>query len=648
MPPTCTLWLNGSRFADGQPGEPDDAPVALTGLVVTWGRASTIDQPSAATCAFSVLDAPGGQRFNDAGLQIGARIMVRADATIYPDPTRSIVVDPSFESAATGSVPSVLSTNVAAGRPVVSTTRAHTGTKSARIDPADASRSVRVILPPAPLSAAHDASAWDAVPKTTAGQSWSVGLSVWLGAWLGFVPTATVRPAYFDRPWGPARAVSGPSVAKGAPDANGWTVFAGTVTPPADVWIGVCLDLYPTGPRWDDVAPAVSWDSLAASPVWDSLAVVYVDDVTVLAPATGAARAGCVFNGRLTDLQARYDTDAGATIVDAIAQDDTAELANRYTGSLPAWPAESLATRMGRIVAGSGQSIGYTIDPSAQAYQVSYRANTESAPALSLARDLAASVAGALWCATSLSTGPYLYLEDMNSRPAMLVLVKQGSVIVIAPPTVAPRGAVTVDACSVLLDPVQWEQTTADIATRTVVSYQDQTDPVNPKAMTVSSVDAVAEQTYGRLRLQLDTELTAKTDAQYISDALLARVTASSMTLWRVAGLTWRAELDEPLTPAQLSAVMQILDGATRLGLPILLTNLPSWSPVPAKTTVAPLYLEGGRMSNTDGRWQLELVTSNAAAMGAGAVKWDQLDASWQWDQFDPSVTWNELNGVGI
>jgi hypothetical protein len=92
---------------------------------------------------------------------------------------------------------------------------------------------------------------------------------------------------------------------------------------------------------------------------------------------------------------------------------------------------------------------------------------------------------------------------------------------------------------------------------------------------------------------------------------------------------------------------MTILDATTRIGLPILLTDVPAWSPAPTRADV-PLYLEGAKLTNHDGAWTLELLTSSAAAQGAAAITWDDVPPAWAWDQFDPTITWNDLRGVGI
>lgn len=75
LPATCELWVNGVRFADGQPAELTTDPVALSGLTLTWGRKSTVDQPSPSVLTFTVLDPPGGNRFEQA-VPLGAGVRI--------------------------------------------------------------------------------------------------------------------------------------------------------------------------------------------------------------------------------------------------------------------------------------------------------------------------------------------------------------------------------------------------------------------------------------------------------------------------------------------------------------------------------------------------------------------------------------------
>jgi hypothetical protein len=639
LPPAVSLWVDGVRFADGQPGEPDTLPVALTDLAVTWGRQSTVDQPTPASLSFVVMDVGGGERFTSR-LHMGARVLVRADAVIYPAPSVSVVVDPGFEAAAVGSAPSTVSSNAGVA---VTAARAATGAHSARVRPVDPSRGVRVVFPPAPLTP-DDPSGWDAIPRTQPGQSWGYGAAVWVPEYLAAVARVTVRPAWFPRPWGPPTVVDEP--AAGGPPAAGWVTFAGTVNPPADVWVGVVLDVYPTGPAWLDVPGSTTWAGLSTPvPSWLDLADVYVDDLSVLAPDAGAARAGSVFDGRITDMVARYDIDRGATIVDVIAQDDTAELANRYVGTTP-WAAEPLSARFGKIVTASGQVVTYVVDAGPGALQVTYR-DVDAQPALTLLQELAESANGVLWAASSIGTGPFLRLEDIGARPALQKLIRGADlVVVIVPADIVGTSGITVSACDVLLDPVRWEIDSTDSATRIDVGWLEQVvdaGVTKPAARTVTLVDTAAETATGRRRVGVQTQLTTSANASTVGAAMLARLTAGG---WRVGGLTWRAEIDDPLTPAGIAAVMQVLDGSTRLGLPIMLTDLPDWSPIPAGTDV-PLFLEGGRFANVDGAWQLDLVTSSAKAQGAG-VKWQEIPAAWTWQQFSPDITWNDLYGVRV
>lgn len=73
---TCEVWVDGQRYADGQPAEDTSEPFALTDLTVTWGRGSTIDQPNPATCTFTIMDPPGGAvRFDDT-VALGSGIVI--------------------------------------------------------------------------------------------------------------------------------------------------------------------------------------------------------------------------------------------------------------------------------------------------------------------------------------------------------------------------------------------------------------------------------------------------------------------------------------------------------------------------------------------------------------------------------------------
>jgi hypothetical protein len=455
-----------------------------------------------------------------------------------------------------------------------------------------------------------------------------------------------VHPVAFTQPWPGTERVLPDVAGAGAPDAGGWSVHAADVTPAGGVWLGVAVDIYPTGPAWDDVPAGLAWSAIPAGVTWTELAATYVDDLVILAPAAGAARAGEVFTGRVTDLAAEWSPDvgdAGGTLVKVTAQDDTAELANRYVGAEP-WAAEPLATRFGRILTAAGQTMQYTVDPVPGARQVTYR-DVDNQSAGGLLADLAKSAGGALWSATSLTTGPYLRLEDIDARPPLYTLAMDaGGVIRIVPASTVGGHGLVISACDVLLDPIQWIQDVADVATRVAIGWKDQTpDPVKPVDKTVTVINAPAESAAGQRRVQVSTELALLPDATAVANSILARM---GNTGWRIRGVTYQVDAGDPLGPAGIAAVMTILDATTRIGLPILLTDVPAWSPAPTTADV-PLYLEGAKLTNTAGAWTLELVTSAAHATGAADTAWNQLPVDWSWDEWDAEISWSDLAGVG-
>ncbi len=623
--PTCTVWIDGVRMADGCIlDEIDTDPVVLTGLKVVWGRDNTIDQPEPGTAVFDVLDVGGGVRFVDV-LHIGSKVEIRAEATIYPDPTIPVFTyDAGFEGMAVDSTPPSSATNtvvtVSAGGPP------RTGIRSARIVASAYNTGPgSVIFPPGPFSAS--ASAWDAIPRTFQGQTWQYGMSVLATQLFGFAQTVRVRPVAFTAP-NAASATVLTSFTLTAPYGTvGWSDLLSDFEPPEGVWLGLQVEITPAGgAQWDQVPADVTWDSVDPALQWDAIGGVYVDNLKILAPATGALRVGTIFTGRITDMEASYDLDMGGTLVKCIAQTHLAELDNRYVGDVP-WLAEPLANRFKRIVDASGQTINYQIDSSVQGKQITWR-DVDAQPSGDLLHQLAQSVGGALWSAATSSGDAYVWLEDINNRPSMRKLMQDPDLVIrihLDSTIVDGTQAIEIDACDVLLEPVKWVQTTEDDSTRVVVTWQEQTLDTegNPKP---TSRDYIAdnpnqEALTGRRRMQTTTQLANLSDAQLLADSLMARMSAPG---WRIDGLIWDMELTDRLDAAALDKVMTILDGVKRLGLGILLTNVPEWAP-PATGEDIWLFLEGATFFNQDGAWRLELLVSNGLAQGAATVRWDDL-----------------------
>jgi hypothetical protein len=110
---------------------------------------------------------------------------------------------------------------------------------------------------------------------------------------------------------------------------------------------------------------------------------------------------------------------------------------------------------------------------------------------------------------------------------------------------------------------------------------------------------------------------------------------------WRASGLTIDDD-DVAPTVDGVDLMLALLDGTSRIGAPIVLGDLPEWTPAGATVGV---YLEGGTYRYVGGRWVLELGVSASTGLGESAA-WDELDPSWQWDQWSPEITWDDLRGV--
>lgn len=624
----CQVYIDGVRVADGRPGDDPTAPTVLSGLSFDWGRSSTVDQPDASSCSFQLLDEHGGTSFLQL-VRTGLPVDVVATGTVYTDPDTSTVLDPSFDTTPIGETPgSVRSTNA------FSTVQLAPGARQAlRIVPKDAGTADSVLIAPAPFSAAPGA--WDEIPATVGGQTWSVSVDV-------FAPVgaaATVQPVMiFDPAGNRVENVGTPITAAGT---GTFATLTTKIVPPAPgAWIGVRVRVYPTGPRWVD-APG-TW---AATPgTWLDRAIAYVDDVMILAPESGLIRSVLVFSGRVTDVAAGYDDAADAPVVDVTAVDFTADLDNVRIGDEP-WPVETFATRFDRVVTLAGLEVDPIIDDGLTGYQLSYQ-DVDSQPATGLLKDYSQSVDGVMWSATHQTTGPYLHVEDTTARTPLFELQENPAGLVVIVPSTATGVGQEISACDVLRAPVTWEQSVADVATRVAVTWLEQGVDEEGKATTtertVTLVDDALEATYGQRGVSVSTLLADADDARDVASRILTR---TSIVGWRVTGLT--IDDDESLdTPDDVAVAMllRLLDGTSRNGLPIILTDLPAWSPLGPSL---PVYLEGGTYTHEAGTWTLELTVSRAEGQGR-SVEWDELDPEWAWVDFDPAIAWDDLVGVGV
>ena len=200
-----------------------------------------------------------------------------------------------------------------------------------------------------------------------------------------------------------------------------------------------------------------------------------------------------------------------------------------------------------------------------------------------------------------------------------------------------------ISACDVLRDPVRFVLDVSDIATRTTVSWQEQTTDDEglpaPTERTVATIDPDREIEYGTRNISVQSMLTTATDAQTCSQT---RLLARSIGTWRLDGLLV-ADADFQVPDQQAAQIlMALLDGVKRGGLLLRVTELPGWSPLGETANV---YLEGGQYGFSGGGWELALTVSRTTGQGTSAA-WDELGASWQWDQWQPALTWDELRGI--
>lgn len=629
---SCDVTIDGQRVPTGLPGDNAADPTALSGLALTWGRGTTVDQPDPATLTLSLLDLPGDRSFMRLA-RLGAPVTVAASATVWPEPTVSIHHDPTYAGYPDGArLPIGLPAGAAA---VAGSIR---GRRGAVITP-PLTDALTVTIPPAPpVPQGTRPDAWDGVPKTSAGEPWTV--QMWVRLPLG--AQAILRPVEFPGPYlaaardAPARK-SFPNMLIG--DGTWKSLRVQLTAQHDDVWLGARLTVQPTGVPWDN-APWPSWDAVPDAITWDDLSLIGITDVGILAPVAGVTRTVQVFAGRITDATAQYSRDAGGVITSVTAQDFQADLANAYVGDNP-WPAETAGARIRRILAAISSPVRLLADPRPEALRLS-RTDVDRRSAGELLRQAAASTDAVLRAAVHPVTGPYLRLEDPAGRPALRMLqLGAGGLVEIAPVPITGDSATIIDAADVDLDPLTWQQSVADVCSRATIDWLDQTTTPNTTGRTVTVTSDRALRAVGERTVSLSSQLTTDTDAASIGSQLLARL---DETMWRATGVVIDTGTAIDLGPDLTAQVVTLLDGTARIGRPVQITGIPEWTPSPAATTAG--YIEGGTYSYIAGCWTLALNISAPNGLGA-SITWDQLDPTWTWDQFSPEITWDDLTGVG-
>jgi hypothetical protein len=628
---TCTVLVDGVRAADGSPGDDLSGPVLLENLAVTWGRSDTMSQPDADSCTFELLDSVGGGEGFASLFRTGSRIdvLARGDLSSEAQTQVQTFTNSDFESAA-------VTWSTTGGTAARVTSRFLSPSHALSVRPSSSAQAAVLLLAPAPFeSAGTNPDAWDDIATTELGQSWTVKLALWMppGA------VAEIRPVLFSGPYANAGTIA--SVAPTIANGNGaWQTWRTeyVVTDSLSRWVGIEVRLFPAGPAWNDVPPTLLWDFVDPTITWDDFGTMYVDDAQVIAPGQSHGSV-LVFAGRVTELTSQWDDAAAAPLVSVVANGFTADMQNRSVGDEP-WNVESVAVRSQRILNAVGLPVSIDIDASLAPILLSWR-DVDSQGAIGLLQSIATSVDGVLWPAVHAALGAYLRLEDPALRLSLLLLIEDetGTIVIVEG---NPEESLRLSACDILRDPISWTQSVSDVATRVSVTWKaqgvdDQGLPTTTE-VTEHLIDAALEAEHGTRAVSVSTELQSATDANAVAQRVLKRTSSDA---WRASGLTLDDD-DIAGNDQGRSLLLDLLDGTSRIGAPIVITDLPSWAPAGSESGV---YLEGGTYTYVGGRWVLELVVSSSDGFG-GSAAWDDLDPDWTWDQFDPTITWNDLHGV--
>jgi hypothetical protein len=614
----CQVYVDGARLADTAEAYVGSTPTVLTGLSLTWGRSTVVDQPDVSSCTFTVADKGGDADFLGV-LHVGRIVDVYGSAEISggTDPV-DVIVDGSFEI-------NDLAARIrySGGTAVIDMTNPYDGDRAIRATPQPA---VKITIPPAPWST--DPTAWNAIPKAMVGQTWTVGVQLQLGTDL----TATIQPVAFASPASSDGTPVGTAHQLATPSTN-YQPLAATWTADQETWLGMVVTI--TGVRrWVDlVGPwtAQTW-------TWQAAGTALVDAASVLAPPQ-AAQQVLAFSGRITDLTA--SSTGGRVEVAVTASDRLADLGNDYIGDNP-WAMQTIGTRVTRIVSLAATRFSVDIAAWPKARNVTW-VDIDSQPVAGLLSDLATTADAVLWSRFLANRGFSLWMEDPGERQAMATLALVGGVVEIVGQT-RPGGGIAVSACDMLNDDVAWRQDVADVLSVVDLTWLEQTlDEEGMPAPTERHIvitDAAAVTSFGQRRLGYETQLVNATDGNTVATRLMSR---SRSLGWMVSGMTWDTDAPIMWSDEDRATALRILNGTLRIGLPIVISDLPDWTP---SGPSVPCYLEGGTYTYEAGRWVLAMNLSPAGLTGQ-SLTWAQTDPSFTWAQVDPDIAWFDMWGVG-
>lgn len=622
----CTVLVAGQAFNDGSNRPPSDpSAVVLSGLSVTWGRSTTIDQPEPATCTFAVENWTADNGWLDT-LRVGQSVAVDAAGIDTQTPTTGTYDDPDITRLAPIEVAADARRNVAVqltadGAALTATGSTLTTGYWARLLPDDPST--------AP-------SAWVTIPRMGASQEWRVRV-------VGRAPYGAICRLQ-------ALAMSSPTTSAGSIQLSGThLVGAFDSLEPFRVpshhdgrWAAIMLETY--FGIWSGMAG--TW---AAQPqTWHEMATTAVTYADVYCPTDTRELSVRVFSGRITDVEAAWDASSGGLTANVTAADITSDMANRRVGAEP-WPTEAADVRIGRIIDAADAAVTVRIDDGIGAYLIAAQDVDAQSP-VALLDDVAASVDAVRWPASSELDGEYLWFENVSARPSGRALRMVGGYVVVTVDGTA-QGALVLDACAVIRDPVTWRQDSADVITRVGMRWLELGVGTDGKPTETERTEWLtspdAETVYGVRTLSVGTQLTTQADAITVGAAIAGRVWGEG---WRIDGL---AVIDADLADVGISGglsptviMAELLDSTRRIGRMAELHSMPAWAPNVTSPDQNPVvYLEGGHYSYDGADWLLALVTSDSRGQGVGAA-WADLIPEWRWVDFHPELTWAGIRGA--
>lgn len=575
-PIRTSLIIGDKRIANTRENLEKGQPAALDGLEINYGRNTSIDdvKPGSLSGQILIPDDTQAQAFINQTLKPGASVDVQAE----------------YDIDTTGNTP-IQSLNVL---PM--------GLATKRVGPSvevtAAARPATIWIAPAPFEEpGQNSGSWNAInPPLYFGTPMSIGLQMTVKE---FLPKSV-------RAW--LVALPNPSIDANAPVTPLYMKVKGDLMHvdnsekyymPAAGYPAIKLEI-PAGSFDKATSALISSSSLTLN----SLSTVAIYEQILITPERAALSDRPVFSGYLTGWTARKT--AQGTLIDIEATDILGRLDTLMLGAPPR-PRETVHDRIKWALNAADRRIALvsnaTRNPLVEVLDVDNRS------ALDIIQEAARAASLTVWASARPDGADTILIDDADTHEHQATLSMNGPY-----PVITTNAKTNIGAHIIPQNGVTISGTSDETITKAVVTWVRRTLDEDGEAHEETQTSTAGTSTGATIKI--DTRLTRHEDAVETANAYLRRI---PMAGWKTSGIT----IDTRRVDS-LDQVTRLIDIRERPALPVLISDLPGWTP---GEDAERFTLQGARITTQNNAYMIDMTLTRPANIGK-SMQIDQVPAA--------------------